>query len=364
MRIMDKYILLEFLTPLFYILAGFSMMTVVFDLFGHLSNLLEAKAPIHLVAGYYGCIFLQTLEYILPASLLFATLYTQWRMAKNNELTAMRACGIGFSRIMVPYLAVAFSLSILSAVLKETVTPYTTQWAEELSANKFAIPEHKMYYNLAYFNGIDNREWLVDAIDMNDQWLAGIRVRLERKDNTCYEEISAKKGKWIDGQWWFFDGYRQTHNGDGVADKGKSPISISDAGEAIPELTETYSDITSEIRPWRSLSSREMHDYIYKHPGISREAIASNKTDYYARQSLPWACLLVTLFGVPVGARGSKQNPLAGIFLAVAFFLGFYFLTQFGIFCGKKHIVLPWLGAWLSNIVAAVAGVVMILRMK
>jgi len=361
---MDKYILREFLLPLSYILVGFSMMTIVFDLFGYLSKFIEAKASLILIFRYYLCVFLQTLEYILPASLLFATLYTQWRMARNNELTAMRACGVGFFRIMAPYLAVAFTLSVVSAILKETVTPFTTQWAETLSKNKFTIPTHAMHYNLAYFNSLDNREWIVDSIDMNDQWMAGVRVRLERKDNTCYEEISAKSAKWMDGEWWFFDGCRQLHNADGVPDKGKDPVPINSAGQAISELTESFSDITSEIRPWESLTSLEMLDYLHKHPGISSESIASKETDLHARLSLPWACLLVTLFGIPVGAKGSKQNPLSGIFLAVTFFLGFYFFFQLGIFCGKKHIVLPWIGAWFSNIVAAIVGLTMIVRMK
>jgi len=364
MKIMDRYILHEFLIPFSFVLGGFSMMTVIFDLFGHLSQVLEAQAPLHLIIRYYGCVFLQTLEYILPASLLFATLYTQWKMARNNELTAMRACGVGFSRIMAPYLAVAFLASILSLTLKEAVTPHTTQWAETLSDNKFKIPKQQMYNNLAYFNNIDNREWIVDSIDLGDQWMAGVRVMLERNDHTRYEEIYARKAKWMDGQWWFFQGYRQAYNADGVADKSKEKIPISNAGEPIPKLTESYSDLIADIKPWAFFSSMEMLDYLKKHPNISREARADKRTDLHARMALPWACLLVTLFGVPVGARGSKQNPLAGIFLAVAFFLGFYFLTQAGIFLGKKYIVSPWIGAWLSNIISAVAGITMIARMR
>jgi len=364
MKILDRYILREFLKPLFYILTGFSMMTIVFDLFGHLSAFMEAQASLILIARYYSCVFLQTLEYILPASLLFATLYTQWRMARSNELTAMRSCGVGFSRIMAPYLFVALTFSIASVILKEVVTPHTTQWAKSISDNKFKIPGYTLVYNIGYYNSIDNREWFIDSIDLSDKWMAGVRVRQERKNNTCFEEIYVKKAKWIDGQWWFFDGYRQPHNADGITDKGKDPTPINAAGEPIPELTESYAEITSEIRQWEYFTSVEMLNYIQKHPGISKEAIASKKTDFHARLALPWASLLVTLFGIPVGAKSSKQNPLTGIFMAVAFFLGFYFLTQFGIFCGKKHFILPWIGAWFSNIVAAVAGITVIAKMR
>jgi lipopolysaccharide export LptBFGC system permease protein LptF len=139
---------------------------------------------------------------------------------------------------------------------------------------------------------------------------------------------------------------------------------LADAGELIPELTETPTDLISEVRVWQHMSSSEMLDYLRKHPNISREAVADRKTDLHVRLAIPWACLLVTVFGIPVGAISSKQNVMAGIFIAVAFFLGFYLLLQMGIFWGKKQILFPWLGAWFSNIVSLAAGVVMIRRMR
>jgi len=365
MRVLDKYIFREFLIPLAFCLVGFSMLNVVYDLFGSFAKILDAKVSIVLVINYYFCIMLQTLEYILPDSLLLATLYTQWRLARNNELTAMRACGVSFYRIMVPYLVVATMFSIVSMVIKETVTPKTNAWVEELSENKFKESKHHYFSNLAYYNSIHSREWLVDMIDLRrPNTLGVVRVRLERKDKTCYEEIFAQKAKWLDGQWWFFNGYRQIHNTDGVPDRSIPPVMLADAGELIPELTETPTDLISEVRVWQHMSSSEMLDYLRKHPNISREAVADRKTDLHVRLAIPWACLLVTVFGIPVGAISSKQNVMAGIFIAVAFFLGFYLLLQMGIFWGKKQILFPWLGAWFSNIVSLAAGVVMIRRMR
>ena len=50
--------------------------------------------------------------------------------------------------------------------------------------------------------------------------------------------------------------------------------------------------------------------------------------------------------------------------IALAFFLGFYALTQIGMFVGKREILQPWLGAWLSNIVFLAAGMLMVWRMR
>ena len=66
---------------------------------------------------------------------------------------------------------------------------------------------------------------------------------------------------------------------------------------------------------------------------------------------MPWACIIVTLFGIPAGAKGGRQSALTGIFLALGFFFGFYLLMHIGIFVGKRDTGAPWFWAWLPNVV-------------
>ena len=79
---------------------------------------------------------------------------------------------------------------------------------------------------------------------------------------------------------------------------------------------------------------------------------------------MPWACFIVTLFGIPAGTRSARQGVLIGILLAMGFFFGFYALGSIGGFLGRKQIIDPWLGAWFSNIVFFISGSVMLVRMR
>ena len=78
MRILTRYVLREYLVPLSYCLAGFVSIYVLFELFGSFSRLTAAKPEwaqiVRFFAGYLAPYF----EWLAPACLMLATLYTMW----------------------------------------------------------------------------------------------------------------------------------------------------------------------------------------------------------------------------------------------------------------------------------------------
>jgi lipopolysaccharide export LptBFGC system permease protein LptF len=108
----------------------------------------------------------------------------------------------------------------------------------------------------------------------------------------------------------------------------------------------------------------EIARYLRKNPDLSREKKAAKKYEFHRRMAMPWACLVVTLFAIPAGAKSSRQSILIGLLLAMSFFLGFYMLSQVGLLLGKQKQIAPWLGAWLSNLVFFVIGVVMSIKIR
>jgi len=363
MKLMDKYLLREYMVPVVYCMIAFPMVFVVYDLFDHLSKFIEAGTALVVTVRYYLCVLTSALEYFVPASLLLATLYTLWRLTRKNELTAMRASGVSLYRIMLPFLIVGLIFSITSAIIKETVAPMAQQWADDFSKNGYREPEHKFYPDRAFYNSTTRRLWLINKFDLkHPHHLEGVKVTQERGDNPKAVEIIAEKAEWLDGQWWFFNGRVQRYNANGSLDG--EPESLSPLGAEMQALTEEPSSFVREVKPWEFLSTLEMIRYLNSHPDLSNQAIARKKFDLHSRLAMPWACFIVMLFGIPVGAKSGRQNLLAGIFLAMAFFFGFYALTQVGLFLGKTQIIWPWLGAWLSNMVFLVVGIGMVRRMR
>jgi len=366
MKIMDKYLFREYLLPVFYCLSGFIMIYVVYDLFDHLSRFMEAKTPLALVFRYYLCLIVTTLDYLVPASLLLATLYTLWHLTRNNELVALRASGVSILRTMCPLLCVGLAFALTTAVFKETVAPKAALWAMRFAGNNMRLPGQQVYRDQAYYNSSEQRLWLIEQFDeRNPEQLIGVKIKQEREDGTKTREIIAQKAEWLDGHWWFYNiGFREYGPGGIPISTSGTPVTSSNTVTEMAYLTETPMDFANEMKSWIFLSTVEMWRYLARHPNLSDAAVASKKFDLHSRLAMPWACLIVTLFGIPVGTKGQRQSVLTGVFLAITLFFGFYALMQVGVLLGKGQIVWPWLGAWLSNIVFLIAGVAMVARMK
>ena len=362
MRLITKYLLREYLITATYCLLGFSMIYILGDLFGHFSKFISAQVSILQIILYYAFFLTTIAEYIIPASLLFATLYTLWQMTRHNELVAMRAGGIGMHRIIIPFLAVGVVFTIITASLKEIVVPKADIWLSEFRSDSDPYSADKKFITLSYMNNADYRHWTIDRFDSsNPNNLYGVQVTQERSDSSTVNKISAEKAEWIDGYWWF-------HNAQTVK-YGKSHNPIGEPEPLGPKkkmirMTEKPSDFANEVRPWQMLSALEMKRYLNIHKNLPSNTIARKQFDFHNRLAMPWACFIVTLFAIPAGAKTGRQSAMTGIFLSMAFFFAFYALNRIGMFISIKQLVWPWTGAWLSNMVFFTAGLIMLTRLE
>jgi lipopolysaccharide export system permease protein len=366
MRILDKYLARSYLLPLVYCLSGFSLLFIVFDLFNGLAKFLEAKVTAGTACFYYLCLLIPTFEYITPASMMLATLYAMWYLTKNNELTAMRASGVSFFRICLPFLIGGFLASIANGLILEFAAPPAQQWTESFKESISKNPRNTVQANTAYFNTRDRRLWMIDRFDSQKPTdLQGVKITEERPDGTRIREYVAEKARFMDGQWWLFSPTVRIYDtGDNPVGQ---PVAVVPGRATVFELTgygEKPIDFLNEIRKWDLLNTHEMWEYVRRHPGLSKRMVAEKLTLMHTRLAMPWACLVVTLFAVPAGARTGRQSALVGIFKTVAFFFGFYAATHVGLFLGMRRVLDPLLAAWLPNTLFLVAGTVMTIRMR
>jgi lipopolysaccharide export system permease protein len=366
MRILSRYLLRSYLVPVAYCLLGFSMIFMVFDLFGDLNKLMDAKVSISHIILYYLCLLSPTLEYITPASLMLAALYTLWQLSKNSELTAMRAGGVSLQRVMLPFVAVGFAFSVVNCGIKEFVVPPATQWSKKFKDTIVKRDRDTVQHNLAYFNPRDRRIWMIGRMDTErPTLLTGVEITDERTNGTRKCVWSSGTVRYLDEQWWMFDPMVQ--NFDDRDNPIGQPVPAVPGRDTVVEMTafsEKPIDFVNEVRSWELLTSFEMWQYLHRHPGLSKDTRAQKMTAFHNRLSMPWACLVVTLFAVPAGVRTGRQSALVGVFRGVAIFFAFYAVMQLGLYLGMRRIVVPWLGAWLPNLAFLTTGFVATIKMR
>src|SRR5262245_52930972 len=171
MRLLDRYLLRELLVPLAYCLSGFLIFWVSFDLFSELGRFQEQRLNFSEVARYYAFKIPEFVVLILPISLLLALLYSLTNHSRHNELTAMRAAGVGLLRLCLPYLAVGFFLSVGVFAANELCVPQASQVAEAILSGKqfFERPTEagRWHYNLSFVNARDGRIWTIGAYNLD-----------------------------------------------------------------------------------------------------------------------------------------------------------------------------------------------------
>ena len=131
MRLLDRYLLRELLVPLGYCLCGFLIFYVAFDLIFQINRFLDNQMLFLDIVEYYVVTLPELLvEQVLPVSLLLALLYTLTNLSRYNELTAMRAAGIGLWRLSMPYLAVGAVFGLVVLVIGEFWLPSASERAK------------------------------------------------------------------------------------------------------------------------------------------------------------------------------------------------------------------------------------------
>jgi lipopolysaccharide export LptBFGC system permease protein LptF len=107
-----------------------------------------------------------------------------------------------------------------------------------------------------------------------------------------------------------------------------------------------------------------MRHYLRSRKDISSSTRARLRVDMYSRLAAPFACLIVTLIGVPIGAHTGRRGAFAGIMVAMSLFFGFYILQLVAQGLGKQELIPAFLGGWLPVIIFGAASPLFIHRMR
>lgn len=362
MKIVDKYLFKAVFVPLLYCLSGFILIYVIYDLFDNLPDFIEARTPLPAVIRFYLFLMPSVLVIIAPVSLMLAVLYSLSHLTKNNELTAMRACGISLYRLMAPLVVLGLLGSLAVGAIHETLGPWSAYWAHQFVAmqkNKGEL-DTRLVSPLPYRNETGRRDWMIGEFNMETFEMKNVNVIQHRPDSSDEYRIQAKAGRWYDGRWWLNDVTYQPYDPEGNP-QGPPRFEIH---RELTDYNEVPRDFINEIKDPEFLSSREILTFLRTHKRLSRETVARIRVNLHNRLAMPWNCLVVTLLGIPFGAKSGRHGAFLGIVLALSLFFGYYVFVNVGLAFGKKQLIAPWVGGWLPNLLFLGTGLILIHRMR
>ena len=136
MRIIDRYMLRQFLQVYFICFFSLTGLYVVIDAFGNLDEFLahaeNGGSLLGIMGKYYGYRSLSFFDRISGVLALIAAMFTVTWIQRHQEMTALLAAGIPTFRVILPVVIAAGSVSLLAAANRELALPKVR---DELSRN-------------------------------------------------------------------------------------------------------------------------------------------------------------------------------------------------------------------------------------
>jgi lipopolysaccharide export system permease protein len=272
----------------------------------------------------------------------------------------MRAGGVSIYRIVMPFIGVGIVASLFAVFINEKIAPNAAWRAEKFLEYQKAGRNNEIFFSRNLALKDLNHVWMVQKLDTRDYSMYNVELIEQRPDGSDAVKYQAEKALWLDGRWWFMDLTIQAYKENGDLD-GPAELILQ---KEMRDLRETPQTFMTEIKDTQYLSASELRHYLRAKKEISSNTRARLMVDMHSRLAMPFACLVVTLIGVPIGAHTGRRGAFAGIMVAMSLFFGFYILQLTAQALGKQEIISAFLGGWLPILVFGAASPLFIYRMR
>jgi len=371
MRLHDRYLFRELLTPLAYCLGGFLVFWVSYFFFTELDKMQDRQLHLLDCAEYAVAMLPEFFVMVLPITLLLALLYALTHHAKHHELTALRAAGVSLWRLCAPYFVVGIAAGGIYFLLNEVAVPRAAGWSEEI-LNRYVQDEDGVKSKTRFTKiGFRNRKhiWQIGEYDAAAKTMVNPNVSWTMPDGS-WRALKAERAEWTNRVWVFSNAqiFQQANS------QGSWTPLLSTNAAVIPELDETPRQILGDIKLSDTQTLRgsrnadipfkELRDYLRLHPNLPQADAQALLTKYHGRLAAPWTCLVVVLIAIPFGAKSGRRNLFFGVAGSIFICFAYFVLQQVSLALGVNGQLPPWLAAWLPNLFFAATGSIMILRTR
>jgi lipopolysaccharide export system permease protein len=355
-RALDRYVFTEFWKIFVTTALGFPILVNIIDLTDNLDKYLGQNLTAGRIALSYVYWLPDSMFMVLPAAVLFATVFAIGALTRHSEITAAKASGISFYRFIAPVFVGAVFATILGLALGELAPLTNKKRLDILQTNKVNVTSDR--YNFAYAAD-RGRIYKIGALHLAGQSIEGMVI--ERKGNgPDYPSyvVSANSASYRPGKGWLL-GKGALH----LLTDSTQNITFSFDSLIDRHFTEAPKELTLTQKAPTDMGFRELGRFI---TSMERSGAEVNelRVERMLKLAIPVTCIIILLFGAPLATSTQRGGAAYGIGLSLATTIVFLMLIQLTKGIGGKGIIPADLAAWLPSIIFGVVGVILFARVK
>jgi lipopolysaccharide export system permease protein len=358
LKILDKYILKEFLRFLIVICITFIALYLIIDFFNKIRMFLSNNASIVQIASFFFYSLPMIISLIIPPAVLLATLMAYGSLSKFSEITAMKANGISLYRLTFPVLIFAVLMALVLFYFTELITPASIQKSEHIEKVDIQKQQTLGYFkqNEIWYRG-DAAIYNFKMFDVNNDTLHGITINYLNNDFTLRMRIDAKSAKWKNNKWIFYDLLTTRF------DSKNSPV-LEWSKENIINIPEKPNDFKIVQKDAEKMGYFELKKYVNK---IQKEGydVTRYLVHLQGKIAFPFVIIIMIFIGVSFSLRsersgGIMQSVGLGIFIGFSYFSVHALSMSLGL-SGRLPAILA---AWGANILFSAIAAALFYRVR
>ena len=353
---LDRYVFGEFWKILVTTALGFPLLLVVIDLTDNIDKWLARNLPRKDIVISYLYWMPESMFMVLPAAVLFATVFTIGALTRHSEVAAAKASGISFFRLCLPIFVGAIFAAGLDLALAEVVPVTTARRNDLIEEDKFRGTTTR--FNFA-FQGELGRVYKVGTLNTVNGTLEQLQV--ERKGaGVDYPTVlaSAPRAEWKPATGWTL------LNGEMKMITDSTPeFAIAFARMVDRHFKEQPTDMMAKPRSPQEMRYAELTRYIRAQERSGSDA-NKERVERALKIAIPITCIIIALFGAPLATSSQRGGAAYGVGISLGVTVIFLMLIQLTKAIGGKGLMPPDIAAWVPNMLFGALGLILLGRVR
>jgi len=365
LRILDRYVAAMYIRIM--LLSGVAMAGIFYiSTFIDLSDkVFRGKATWAMLGAYLWYATPQYVYYIIPLSVLLASLVTVSVLTKNSELTVLKACGVSLYRFAVPMVLCAVIAGGTLFALDESVLGPANRRAEAIRSVMKGLPadtrdslSRQWVMNRAgtaiyHFNYFDSRQRQLLSLETYR-----FNPAMDRLTERTVAQRATDVGTPMGAQvvWRLDQGWTRDFDAQG------EPRSFAQF-DHVEKPLEPPAYFESDAPDARFMSYTQLRDYTARIQAGGLDVLGQ-QVALARKVAFPFITLIMTLIAVPFAVTVGRSGAMAGIGVGIGLAIAYW--TTISVFAalGAGGLIAPLLAAWAPNLLFGTGAGYLLLTVK
>jgi LPS export ABC transporter permease LptF/LPS export ABC transporter permease LptG len=362
-RILDEYVVRQFLGTFLMVLSGFVLLMLVFTFFELVGDIIKNQISLLTVGLYLVNLAPNMLYTITPLAVLIAALVTFGVLNRNSEIIAMKATGISLYRLVIPIVAIAATLAVSLFLFDEFYLPQANRKQEALRnvikkrpAQTVLHPEQTWIFGQK--SGKADRIFYYKFFDRDRREFANLSVfEFDPVTFALSRRIFAGRVYWDDGAgaWVFENGWVREFEGANQKDFREF------TNTSFSEIHEEPGYFSKESKQSQEMNFGQLDRYIrdLRQSGFDTMRL---RVALWHKLAYPLAAVVMAMLAIPFALSMGRRGSLTGIAVAIGVALTYWMVQGLFEAMGNVNYLPAPLAAWSSVVLFGLAGGYLLLR--